>query len=270
MPVPGFPGTLYRIDPFPSTNVPPRKVDLWLPDGYDPARRYPVMYMHDGKNLFNPAEAYLGYTWRVAETLTRLRIACIVLGVWSAGERRVPEYMPEAPFLGAQFDGLREGKCRDINAAPYSDAYLRFLVEELKPWVDANLATQPDPAHTLVMGSSMGGLVSMYALCRYPQVFGSAGCLSPHWPIGAGQIEEWMRDNLPQPGSHRLYFDYGGHSLDRDYGLHQMRVNGFLQAAGWREGSDYLVREFPKATHSPRAWSKRLHIPLAFLFPTEL
>ncbi len=265
-PVSNFPGTLFRIDPFPSTHIPPRKVDFWLPDGYDPARRYPVIYMHDGKNLFNPAEAYLGLTWGVAETLTRLDIACIVVGIWSAGENRVPEYMPEEPFTGAQFAGLREGSCRDLPIAPYSDAYLRFLVAELKPWVDANLPTQSDPAHTIVIGSSMGGLVSMYALCRYPQVFGGAACLSPHWPIGAGQIEEWMRDHLPPPGEHRLYFDIGGHSLDRDYGLHQMRAEGFLKAAGWREGIDYLSLKFPTATHNSRAWGKRLPIPLEFLF----
>ncbi len=261
-----FPGTLYRIDPFPSSNIPPRKVDFWLPAGYDPTRRYPVLYMHDGKNLFNPAEAYLGRTWGVAETLNQMGIDCLVVGVWSAGENRVPEYMPEAPFTGAQFDGMRAGRCKDLHLAPYSDAYLRFLVEELKPWVDANLATQTDPAHTLIMGSSMGGLVSMYALCRYPQVFGSAGCLSTHWPIGAGQIEEWMRDHLPQPGSHRLYFDYGGHSLDRDYSIHNMRVHGFLIEAGWREGIDYLLREFPRATHSAHSWRRRLTIPLEFLF----
>jgi hypothetical protein len=71
-------------------------------------------------------------------------------------------------------------------------------------------------------------------------------CLSTHWPIGGGQIEEWMRDHLPQPGNHRLFFDFGGRGLDRQYGIHHMRVNGFLQQAGWKEGSDYLIRWFPR------------------------
>ncbi|TLN09235.1 alpha/beta hydrolase, partial [bacterium] len=164
------------------------------------------------------------------------------------------------------FDPLREESRRLSGELPCSDAYLRFLVEELKPWVDANLPTLPDPAHTGVMGSSMGGLISLYALCRYPQVFGLAGCLSTHFPLGAGQIEEWMRDNLPQPGNHRLYFDFGGRSIDREYAVHHLRVRGFLDAAGWREGSDYLIRQFKGATHNERAWRKRLHIPLNFLF----
>jgi enterochelin esterase-like enzyme len=111
----------------------------------------------------------------------------------------------------------------------------------------------------------MGGLISMYALCRYPQIFGRAACLSTHWPIGGGQIEEWMRDHLPQPGNHRLYFDFGGRGLDRQYGIHHMRVNGFLQQAGWKEGDDYLIRWFRGATHNERAWRKRLSVPLKFL-----
>lgn len=268
-PTPDFPGTLYRFDPFPSDHVPPRRVDFWLPAGYDPANRYPVLYMHDGQNLFIPAESYTKITWGVAETLTALAIDCIVAGVWNAGPRRVPEYLPEAPFAGAHFDLLREEMRASAGEAPCSEAYLRFLVEELKPWADANLPTLPGPAHTAVMGSSMGGLISLYALCRYPWVFGLAGCLSTHFPIGAGQIEEWMRDHLPQPGNHRLYFDFGGRGIDREYGVHHLRVRGFLDALGWREGSDYLIRRFPGATHNERAWRKRLRVPLRFLFPEK-
>lgn len=269
-PVPNFPGTLYRIAPFPAANVPPRNVDIWLPAGYAPAKRYPVLYMHDGQNLFIPAESYTKITWGVAETLTALSIDCIVVGIWNAGDLRVPEYMPEAPFAGTQFDPLRAEIRKHSGALPCSDAYLRFLVEELKPWVDGNLSTQRDPAHTGVMGSSMGGLISLYALCRYPQVFGLAGCLSTHFPIGGGQIEEWMSHTLPLPGSHCLYFDFGGRSIDRAYGIHHLRVKGFLDAAGWREGSDYLIRQFKNATHNERAWRERLHIPLNFLFGINL
>ncbi len=265
-PTPEFLGALYRIEAFPSVNVPPRRVDFWLPSGFNPEKRYSVLYMHDGQNLFIPAESFTKITWGVAETLTTLGIDCIVVGVWNAGELRVPEYTPEAPFAGAQFDPLREDIRKHTGALPYSDAYLRFLATELKPWVDATLPTRTDPAHTGVMGSSLGGLISMYALCQYPQVFGWAGCLSTHWPIGAGQIEEWMRDHLPPAGAHRLYFDFGGQGLDRQYGVHHLRVKGFLDAAGWRAGSDYLIREFRGATHNERAWRKRLPIPLRFLF----
>ncbi len=269
-PTPEFPGALFRLDPFPAVNVPPRRVDIWLPAGYEPARRYPVLYMHDGQNLFIPAESYTHITWGVAETLTALGIDCIVAGVWNAGEKRLPEYTPEAPFTGGHFSPLLEDIRAHTGAFPYSDAYLRFLVEELKPWLDAKLSTLPDTQHTAVMGSSMGGLISMYALCRYPAVFGLAGCLSTHWPLGAGQIEEWMRDHLPQPGGHRLYFDFGGRGLDREYAVHHLRVNAFLQAAGWREDSDFLIRRFPGATHNERAWRKRLHVPLSFLFQESL
>jgi predicted alpha/beta superfamily hydrolase len=270
LPTPDFPGTLHRIAPFPAVHVPPRNVDFWLPAGYTPAKRYPVLYMHDGQNLFIPAESYTKITWGVAETLTALAMDCIVVGIWNAGGRRVPEYMPEAPFAGPQFDPLRAEIRKHSGALPCSDAYLRFLVDELKPWVDGNLSTLPDAAHTGVMGSSMGGLISLYAFCRHPQVFGRAGCLSTHFPIGGGQIEEWMRDNLPQPGSHRLYFDFGGRGIDRAYGIHHLRAKGFLDAAGWQENRDYLIRQFKSATHNEQAWARRLHIPMQFLFGDNL
>ena len=90
-----------------------------------------------------------------------------------------------------------------------SDHYLRFIVEELKPYVDAHYRTLPDQHNTFIMGSSMGGLISLYAMCEYPHVFGGAGCVSTHFPIGRGIALKYMQDNLPDPKTHKFYFDYG-------------------------------------------------------------
>ena len=237
--------------------------------GHAPARQFRQGRMGDGGR--SAADAQLGHLVRagaskVYEQFTEVEDAVAFFGPGDVGGEDTDDTEVFRAVRGAHFDPLREEIRADAGAAPCSDAYLRFLVEELKPWVDANLPTLPGSAHTAVMGSSMGGLISLYALCHYPQVFGLAGCLSTHFPIGAGQIEEWMRDNLPQPGSHRLYFDFGGRGGDREYGVHHLRVRSFLDGLGWRDGSDYLIRRFPDATHNERAWRKRLHVPLRFLF----
>ena len=263
-----------RHDNFPSQHVTARPVEVWCPEA-DMTRgmnRYPVIYMHDGQNLFDPNSSFIGVDWGMGEAMTRLMrdmpgTGAIIVGIWNS-PLRWREYMPQKPLatLGWQ---LASRFVEQAGGEPLSAGYLKFLVEELKPFIDATYPTLPDQSHTFVMGSSMGGLISLYALCRYPWVFGLAGCLSTHFPIGAGQIEEWMRDHLPQPGNHRLYFDYGGRGIDREYGVHHLRVHGFLDALGWREGSDYLIRRFPSAAHNERAWRKRLHVPLRFLFPEK-
>ncbi|HYF63383.1 MAG TPA: alpha/beta hydrolase-fold protein, partial [Herpetosiphonaceae bacterium] len=119
--------------------------------------------------------------------------------------------------------------------------------------------------HTFVMGSSMGGLISLYALCQHPQVFGAAACVSTHWPIGGAPLVAAMAAALPPPGDHRLYFDYGTATLDAGYEPFQRQMDGLLAAAGYRQGRDCLTHKFPGAEHSERAWSERAAIPLAFL-----
>ena len=148
---------------------------------------------------------------------------------------------------------------------PWSDDYLRFLVGEVKPFVDAHSCTLPEQAHTFVMGSSMGGLISLYALGEYPGVFAGAGCLSTHWPAGDGLMIDYLRRALPPPGAHRFYFDYGTETLDAGYEPYQLQADQVMRAAGYRHGQDWITRKFPGAEHSERAWRQRVHLPLLFL-----
>jgi hypothetical protein len=116
------------LDPFPSTNVPPRKVDFWLPEGYAPARRYPVLYAHDGQNLFIPARFLRqGHLGGGREMLTALSFECIVVGVWNVGERPRPRIYPRGALCRKTVRSAERGSSPVSQAKPYSDAYLRFL-----------------------------------------------------------------------------------------------------------------------------------------------
>lgn len=243
----------------PSAHVPARNVDVWLPPGYarDPQRRYPVLYMHDGQNLFDPALAYTGIDWDVDGAMTRLigegkAREAIVVAI-SNTPLRGREYMP-AKAVAAQ-----------ARSQLLSDEYLRFLVEELKPAIDATYRTRTRRADTFVMGASMGGLISAYAMAEYPQVFAGAGCLSTHWPADDGAVIDYLAAHLPDRRTHRFYFDHGTATLDASYPPYQRRMDEVLLRAGWHRGRDFASREFPGAEHNERAWRDRVDVPLQFL-----
>ncbi len=264
-------GVLERYLSFSSQFVEPRHVDVWLPPDYTSADagRYPVIYMQDGQNLFDPALAYAGVDWGMDEAVLGLLQsgelrAPIVVGVWNSA-KRWREYMPQnayernlSPIAQAQFNAKAGGR-------PTSDYYLRFLVEELKPIVDAEYSTLPGPTDTFIMGSSLGALVSLYGVLSYPQVFGGAGCLSTHWLAGGDGLIATMQTMLPKPGSHRFYFDYGTETLDAGYEPYQKKMDQGMQIAGYAFGTDWMTQKFEGAEHSEASWRERVHIPLKFL-----
>ena len=281
------PGTLVHYPSFPSNLVEPRPVDVWLPDGYEESDSpYPVIYMHDGQFMFDrPTSPYAstwertkgliygGVFWNVDETMARLIAKkqirpTIVVSVWNLPNvKRRTEYMPQKPvteeigrLLVAESDIKRE--------AITSDNYLRFLVSELKPFIDKTYLTKPDADNTLIMGSSMGGMISAYAVSEYPEVFGAAACLSTHWVLGEGAAVKWYKNNWPTAGNHRLYFDYGTKSIDADYEPFQKMMDAVMRQKGYRENEDWVTRRFEGASHRPKAWRERLHIPLIFLLGT--
>ena len=115
------------------------------------------------------------------------------------------------------------------------------------------------------MGSSMGGLISMYAMCEYPQVFGGAGCVSTHFPIGRGIALKYLQEHIPDPTSHKFYFDYGTKTVDKNYENYQKRADAILASAGYRQPEKWITRKFEGHEHSEIDWRKRVHIPLEFL-----
>jgi len=229
--------------------------------------------MADGQNLFLPGHAFGGEAWRVDEALARLRAegrveGALVVGVWNAGEWRAREYMPQKPMALPGVRAAAAAYSEVLAAEAVSDAYLAFVVHELKPFIDATYRTLPQAAHTVAMGSSMGGLISLYALTEYPQVFGGAGCLSTHWPAGGQDLVDYFGEAVPAPGRHRLYFDFGTGILDHTYEPFQARMDEHLRRAGYTAGRDWLTRKIPGADHTERAWRERVDVPLAFLLST--
>ena len=279
---PPIDGTIVHHQDFPSELIRPRPVDVWLPEGYDAAssERYPVIYMHDGQMMFDVNTSPLsgiGASWDVDKAITRLTRSgeikpAIVVSVWMsqwAKGARGAEYMPQKPVTNDIWEIMREQgnnfSVEDGGEVMSSDKYLKFLVDELKPFVDENYRTLTDRDNTFVIGSSMGGLISAYAISEYPDVFGGAACMSSHWPIGYGIVVEWLNDHWPAAGDHRVYFDYGTETLDADYEPYQKQMDEVMREYGYTEGEDWITRRFEGADHSPRAWRERLHIPLKFL-----
>ena len=267
-------GTIDYYPDLPSEYRTPRPVEVWLPEGYDPASddRYPVLYMHDGQFLFHHGQTPFteeDWLWDVDTTIGRLiengeiRPA-IVVSVWAdldAKPNRAAEYMPQKPVQNLTTAWEPEFAIEDIG----SDNYLKFLVHELKPFIDKTYRTQPDRENTFISGSSMGGMISAYAISEYPEIFGGAACLSTHWNIGEGAVLDWHRAHWPDAGIHRIYFDYGTETLDADYEPHQLKMDELMKSKGYRAGEDWITRRFDGADHSPRAWRERFHIPLIFL-----
>lgn len=279
-------GRIETVEKFTSIYVDTRRVDVWLPDDYSadgPA--LPVIYAQDGQNLFRAkTAAWGGNEWGVDETIARLvsekKIRnAIVVGIWNTPKRFL-EYGPEKPWntLPETTKQDIEKEMNDIfghehGSTPLSENYLKFMVKELKPFVDENYNTLPDQADTFLMGSSMGGLISIYAISRYPDVYGGAMCLSTHWPISikndradiAGTIIDYIDTVLPEAGTHRIYFDFGTETLDAWYEPHQAKMDKVMESHGYVQGEDWVTRKFEGEPHSEVAWNKRVHIPIEFM-----
>ncbi len=278
-------GTLKRHESFYSHYITARHIDVWLPEGYSVTRKYSVIYMHDGQMLFDSATTWNKQTWDADDVITKLLQEnkindIIVVGIWNGGTTRHTDYFPQKPFeslileqkekifTAARANGNSVFNEQKIN----SDNYLKFLVKELKPFIDKNYSTYKDRSHTFIAGSSMGGLISMYAICEYPKVFGGAACMSTHWP-GIFSMEgnpipdafiNYLKTNLPDPKKHKIYFDYGTATLDALYPPLQQKADEVMKEKGFT-GKNWITKEFPGEDHSEKAWHKRLHIPLTFL-----
>lgn len=275
-------GTLLRVDDFPSNYIPPRKVDIWLPENYSSDKKYAVLYMHDGQMLFDGNITWNKQEWMVDEVASKLMHDSItkdfiVVAPFNINEIRHSEYFPQKPFESLS-ERTRDSLLVEANKDNFkfdsvtSNNYLSFIVKELKPYIDANFSVLTDRDNTFVAGSSMGGLISMYAICEYPKVFGGAACLSTHWPGGnpndsdllANTFFDYMKSEVPSPKNHKFYFDYGTVTLDKFYPKYAQTVSNIFKEKGY-DNSNFKNLKFEGADHSEVAWQKRLDIPLTFL-----
>ena len=263
--------------------VAPRNVYVWLPDNYSRNKKYSVLYMSDGQNLWDADKMFNHQEWCVDEVVGKLLAEgkiqdCIVVGVAHGGRLRSQEYFPQdvfdryAPEL-KEYSAQKRLGANDLLA----NNYLKFLVEELKPFIDKTYSTRKDRNHTFHMGSSMGGLISSYAVPKYPDVFGGAGCLSTHSVLyitnyGAEQESidaanqcyvDYLKENL-KPNSCKLYMDRGDQTLDAQYPKYQDRLDKMFRDAGW-DDAHFVSKVYPGLSHVESSWASRLDVPLLFL-----
>ncbi|MEI6275007.1 MAG: alpha/beta hydrolase-fold protein [Prolixibacteraceae bacterium] len=278
-------GRIIRLENFKSEFVTARNVDIWLPEGYTTKKKYSVLYMHDGQMLFDSTTTWNHQSWEVDEVVTQLLKEgsvrnFIVVGISNDSKTRHADYFPQKPFESLTLDQkdfvtlqLRGTAKTTENFQPVSDNYLKFLITELKPFIDKNYHVYRDRGHTMIAGSSMGGLISMYAICEYPGIFGGAACMSTHWP-GIFSMEgnpvpdaffSYMRKKLPNPKNHKIYFDYGDQTLDAMYPSLQKKVDVLMKNRGYDE-VNWMTMFFPGKDHSEKSWHERLPVPLEFLF----
>ncbi|RCK79733.1 MAG: CBM2 domain fused to hydrolase of the alpha/beta superfamily [Candidatus Ozemobacter sibiricus] len=243
-------GDLRRHEPMSGPGLrEPRAIQVWLPPSYAsrPERRYPVLYMHDGQNLFDPATSFCGQDWKVDEVATRL-----------ITEGRLRELIVVA--IDNTGDRMEEYNL----ARPRGRAYATFLIEVVKPFIDRTYRTLPEPEQTGVMGSSMGGLISFQLAWTFPEIFGLAGCLSSAFYKAWAATTRLVRGNPASGRRLRLYFDAG--ELEPPIATCFHKMQSLLREVGLQPGREFLAHFAPGATHSERAWSDRLHLPLEFLF----
>lgn len=268
-------GTLELYPQFESRYVPARDVVVWLPQGYQPGDSADVLYMHDGNMLFDATTTWNHQEWRVDEVtdsliqLGRIR-PCIVVGIYNTSDR-LTEYFPVKTWQHVSEADRKKVKLEKLTA----DNYLKFIVEELKPFIDEKYKPLTTREHTFMMGSSMGGLISLYALCEYPQVFGGVACLSSHLsmahlPAGvdgdpwATGFRDYVNVQLPAAGSSLVYMDLGTRDFDKDYGQYQTLLDSVFTAKGWDE-AHYMSRVYQGHGHNETCWAQRLDQPLLFL-----
>ncbi len=276
-------GSIKRIDSFPSKFVRPRNVDVWLPSNYSETNKYAVLYMHDGQNLFDAETTWNKQEWKVDEIIGGLlkenKIKnTIVVAIWNHSDIRWSDYYPKKPFelTPKKFhDSLVDlaKKSLEYNYIDFqSDNYLKFIVEEVKPFIDTNFSVYKNFENTFISGSSMGGLISMYAMCEYPKVFGGAACLSTHWP-GLMPFENnpiptsfftYLENNLPSPKSHKIYFDFGTETIDKNYVQYKDNVDEVFKLKGYNE-TNFQNLKFEGHDHSENSWNQRFQIPVQFL-----
>lgn len=275
-------GKIIRLSNFESRFVESRNIDVWLPENYNPRKRYSVVYMHDGQMLFDSTKTWNRQEWGVDETVSRLIESkkikdCIIVGVWNIPQLRYAEYFPQRVIDSLDKPQRDLILSKQFKTEPKADDYLMFLVYELKPYIDSHFSTYKNQSHTFIMGSSMGGLISLYALCEYPTIFGGAACLSMHSIMVSYElIDEKLIDNvtsvfrsylkskLPKANRHKIYIDYGDKTLDAYYKPYQLKIDQVIRQRGFKP-QFWQTREFLGEDHSENAWKRRLNIPLEFL-----
>lgn len=257
-------------------SLPERFVDVWIPNSFQSDTVYSVIYMHDGQMLFDESATWNGQEWRVDETLTEMMESgeippTLVVGIWNTDDHRRAEYFPEDAL--EFIDG--EPKIELLSGfpnGPDANRYVKFVAESVIPFVEENYPLISSKDRRFMAGSSYGGLISLYMLTKYPDLFFGVAALSTHWPgtfesndeIPDG-VREYLSKSLPDPGTHKVYFDHGTEALDSLYAPYQKKVDVMMLELGFVPDEDFKSEIFEGTDHSENAWADRFEIPIQYL-----
>jgi predicted alpha/beta superfamily hydrolase len=271
-------GRLIRIENFPSHFVQSRNIDVWLPENYTLHKKYSVLYMQDGQMLFNQNPINNSMDWRIDEILDSLmRTAsiedCIVVGIWRIEHYKMSEYFPEKirDYLPSKYRKKMISNHQDSIAS--SNAYLKFLALELKPYIDKNFSVLVEKENTYIAGSGYGGLISMYTVCEYPEIFSSAASLSsfinnPDELIQKATMK-YLKKNIPDPSGHKFYIDTWDNLPKEHYTKYQTKINALFKKKKYTDDR-YFCLEYQQETPNETSWSNRLSIALKFLISNKM
>lgn len=226
-----------------------RDIIVWLPPSYkkEKQKRYPVLYIHDGQNIMDPKTAYIGVDWQLDETAASLSKSGALQEIIIVGIYNTPERLEE-------YSDSTKGK-----------SYMKFMAEQLKPFIDKYYRTLPDKEYTAVMGSSMGGLISFLLVWNYPNVFGKAACLSSSFYYDDDKAINMVKNYAGEKKKIKVYIDHGEDGLPRG-----QRMFCELTQKGYLIGTDIDYYYAPGADHTESEWAKRIERPLLFFFGTRI
>ena len=255
-------GSIETID-FKSNFIEPRQIYIYKPTTAEPTSTTKVIFMHDGQHLFDASNTWNNQSWEVDETAERLAIDgvdnYIVIGIDNS-KLRWNEYFPQDADDQNQFNGL------------YSNNYLKFIITELKPFIQKRFLEITDTSDYYMIGSSMGGLISLYGLLKYPNEFNGIAGLSTHWLGVTGEnrhnnqawlmLKSYLYLNIYSLANKKIYFDRGTETLDKQYELYQNQVDQLINDYG---EANYKSLIFQGHKHEELSWASRLSIPVKFL-----
>ena len=255
----GLPGTVCR------TSFDGRRVDFWAPQG----GASHLLVAHDGQNIFDRRTATRMRTWKLAQTATRVFPTHgfnppAIIAVYHSSSKsdphgRIKDLTPQDPYQ-AGVEGPKLFPLHELRG----NSYHTLIAEEIIPTIADSLALHVDPKLTAMIGSSMGGLSTLYALSLYPDLYKTALAFSPHWTIGGNPLVDALLTKLPKPGSHKIWMSRGTKGLDAAYEPFQDYADTQMEERGWQLGSNFASHIYPRSGHNEPSWARYVDQALKF------
>lgn len=264
----GVSGSVNRLD------FDGRLVDYWSPNL--PTQH--LLIAHDGQNIFDPATSTHRTTWRMAQSAVRVSREIgmtppAIIGVFHSRSElnpwgRIHDLAPQDPFQ----NGVPAYQANDEISLEnlQGNTYLEQITDVIAPTICQLLGLDVVELNKAVIGSSLGGLASLYAIAKRPDFFTTALALSTHWTAGEIALVDAMLDSLPTPGHHKIWMSRGTRGHDAHYGQFQDYANKRMLQTGWHEGEDFVTRVYKRSGHNERSWSKYLDQPMKFWLDSRL